>query len=1153
MYKIYTKTVCTPPGYIKKILLVMKITTFLLFVALMQVSAAGLAQRLTLVEKDATLKQVFNEINKQTNYNILWSTSQVNGDQTINVNFKDTPLLEVLDRCLENTSLTYTIENKTIVIKEKEPSFLDNIKDKATKLLNLPADISGTVIDSTGTTLPGASVSLKGTGFTTTTDNKGNFTFSKVPQGNYSLIVTYIGYAKLERSIVVEGKDLNLRLALHGSSSQLDQIEVIAYGQTTQRLTVGSIGQVTAKEIAEQPVSDPLAALEDKVPGLLVTQSNGVPGSSFTIQIEGQNSILNGSTPLVIIDGIPFAPQNNNINQFNSAASPVTSTQSYQSSQSANPSFAGSGMSPLASINPSDIESISVLKDADATAIYGSQGANGVIIITTKKGKVGKTTFSANVSSGESQVTRLMPMMNTQQYIQMREEAFKNDDLTPSSNANDPGYAPDLTIFDQNRYTNWGKYLLGNTSHFSDANESISGGSANTQFLIGTGYHNETTPIAGNYGSDRLSFNVNLHHTSEDHRLTLDFNANYSYLKNNAAASPDIFLAMTLPPNFPALIDPNGNLVWNYKGVDLGSNNPFFYLDETYLAQTTNLITGLNIDYKFLPGLEFRLNAGYNSLLNNETSTEPLSAQDPASNPVSSANLGTNQYQNSIIEPQLEFNKVISKGKLDILLGGSYKQYSNSSTSITGYNFPDDALLTAISDAASVSANNNYAEYKYEAIFARLNYIWDSKFILDFTGRRDGSSRFGPGKQFGNFGSAGAGWIFSEESFIKDNLPFLSFGKLRGSFGITGSDQIGDYQYLSAWEGNGQSYQGTSGFIPHNAYNPNFSWEVDKKLAVGLDLGAFHDRVLLSLGLYRNRTGNQLINYTLPTQTGFSSVVENLPALVQNSGWEIQLTTVNIKSTKFNWHTTFNISGNQNKLIAFPGLNTSSYSQIYVIGQPLNTLYLFNYVGVNPQTGLYQFRAANGTITSNPFTEIPTQADNYTGDETQKVNLNPKFTGAIGNSFTYERFNLDVFFNFRKQIGPNLIAQENLAGDYPPGFESNLPTSFLNHWQNPGDNSDIERLTTTSGSPAYNAAGEFIHSTGAYTDASFIRLKTLSLSYDLTNNFLKNIRVQKCRVYLNAQNLLTITDYKGNDPETLNYFSMPPLRTIVAGLQFTLN
>jgi len=1152
MYKIYTKTVCTPPGYIKKILLVMKITTFLLFVALMQVSAAGLAQRLTLVEKDATLKQVFNEINKQTNYNILWSTSQVNGDQTINVNFKDTPLLEVLDRCLENTSLTYTIENKTIVIKEKEPSFLDNIKDKATKLLNLPADISGTVIDSTGTTLPGASVSLKGTSYSTITDNKGNFTFSKVPQGNYSLIVTYIGYAKLERSISVEGKDLNLRLALHGSSSQLDQIEVIAYGQTTQRLTVGSVGQITAKEIAEQPVSNPLGALEDRVPGLLVTQSSGVAGSSFTIQIEGQNSMQNGSTPLIIIDGIPFAAQNNNINQYSNASTQLNGSpfgSSYLASQGTNPAFAGSGMSPLANINPADIESISVLKDADATAIYGSQGANGVIIITTKKGQAGKTKFTANVSSGESQVTRFLPLMNTEEYLQMRAEAFKNDGLTPSSNASDPGYAPDLTIFDQNRYTNWEKYLLGNASHFTDANESISGGSANTQFLIGTGYHNETSPIIGNYGSDRLSFNVNLHHTSENKRLTLDFNANYSYARNNTASSPDIYDALTLPPNFPALLDANGNIVWNYKGIDLGasSSNPFAYLKETYQAQTTNLVSGINLGYKFFDELEFRVNAGYNSLLNNETFTQPLSAIDPTGYYVSSANFGTNEVQNAVIEPQIEFKKIINKGKLDVLLGGSYKEYSNSSTSILASNFPNDLLLNSVSSAGTVTANNNFDQYKYEAIFARLNYLLDDKFIFDFTGRRDGSSRFGPGKQFGDFGSGGAGWIFSDESFIKDNLPFLSFGKIRMSYGITGSDQIGDYQYLSAWQSpNGLNYQGTTGYIPHNAYNPDFSWEVDKKLAAGLDLGVFNDRILLSLGLYRNRTGNQLINYTLPTQTGFSSVFENLPAVVQNEGWEIQLTSVNVKTSQFTWHTSFNISGNQNKLLSFPGLSTSSYSQTWVVGQSLSTVYLFNYAGVNPQTGLYQFRAANGTTTETPNGGIP--GTDYPGDQTQRVDLNPKFTGGIGNGFTYKKFNLDMFFTFRKQVGPNLLGQITT-----PGGEANLPTVFLSRWQNPGDKSSIEMLTTNSYTSAGTAAALFSESTGAYSDASFIRLKTLSLSYNMSNNFLKAVKVQSCRVYLNAQNLFTITDYKGNDPETLNYYSLPPLRTIVAGLQFTLN
>lgn len=1124
---------------IRKILLVMKLTTLLLVIALLQVSAKGFSQ-ITVSENNAPAETVIKAIEKQTGYVFIYDEAKVKLGM-VSVDLHNANITETLNQLLKDLPITYQIIKKNIVLQPKEVSFIDKIKDKTSGLFADPSNISGTVVDTTGFFLPGASVSLKGTYFTTTTDNKGRFSFSKVPQGSYILVVSYIGYAKLERNIETTGQDLSIKLVLHSSSSQLDQVQIIAYGQTTQRFNVGSVSQVTAKQIEQQPVTNLLQALEGQVPGLVVTQNNGTPGSSISVQIRGQNSLNpnaghanNFDNPLFIIDGVPFAPQNTNINQYSSL----------NSNGNSGNDLGSSGMGAFNTINPNDIESIEVLRDADATAIYGSRGANGVILITTKKGKSGKTQFTGNVSTAESSVNNLPQMMNTGQYLAMREEAFKNDGITPSTNPNDPGYAPDLLIFDQNRYTNWEKYFLGGTAHTTDANFALSGGSDNNTFYIGAGFHKEGYIYPGDFSDDKASVNAGFHHSSTNKKLNIDFSVNYAYEDNNSSSNVNLAAAFALPPNYPALLNPNGTLDWNYKGVDFsnysGISNPIAYEQQPYQAQNYNLVSHFQIEYQLLTGFYLRSGFGYNTFNGNEYAAEPQSAQDPANNPESLANFGTNNFQTWNIEPQAEYKRQIGKGKLDVLIGGTFEHDLNTSTQINAYNFSNDLLIKDIADAGSTYASNGYSLYKYDAIFTRLNYIWDNKYIIDVTGNRDGSSRFGPGRQFGNFGSVGGGWLFSEESLFKNSLPFISYGKLRSSYGITGNDQIGNYQYLSAYQPtNGSSYQGTTGYVPQNLYNPNYSWAETKKFEMGLELGILKDRILADITWFQNRSGNQLVEYSLPSQSGFTHVLQNAPYTVQNSGWEIRLNSKNIITKNFSWNSSVNLTIPKNELLSFPGISSSSYNNIYVVGQPLSVLREFIFDGVNPTTGVFQFLTANGTPTYNPT---------FYKDYKVIGSLDPKFYGGLNNSFTYKRIQLNINITFTKQLGPNYLS--SIYGRYLPGFPFNQPTAVLSRWQNPGNITNIEQYSESYSSNAYNQGYYFSLSNGAFSDASYIRFKTVAMSYSLPSEFLKKAGVQSCRVYLNAQNLFLITSYKG-DPETQNYWGLPPLRTIAAGLQFT--
>lgn len=1094
------------------------------------------SQTITLTLKNVSLEKTFKEIRKQTGYTFVYTREQINKSNPVSINIKGASLNQALDICFTNQPLTFIIEDKHIIVK-----------DRRDKINNLPVkegiDITGRVINEQNEPVVGATVAVESTGMGMATDSKGEFGFSNL-KVNDVLHITSIGYHSIE--IPIDGRTYVV-ITLQTSVPTLDETVLIAYGNTTRRFNTGSVTKVSSEEISEQPVLNPLQTLQGRVPGLVITSTSGLPGSSVNVQIRGQNSLSADpynplsplDNPLFIIDGVPFAPQNTNINQLRSLASPglnILLNNSY------------GGISPFNTIDPSDIESIEVLRDADATAIYGSRGANGVILITTKKGKAGKTKFDVNVYTGISQVAHTLPMMNTEQYLEMRKEAFANDGISPSNTnpSNFRTYAPDLTIYDQEKYTNWQKYFTGNPAYTTNVNTSLSGGSANTQFLFGAGYNHQTYIYPGDFAYDRGSGNFNFHHNSNDKKLSFDFSSNYIFDKNNSSGAPDLLRVYSLDPNFPDLLDASGNLVWYYKGASFGVSNlnPLAYLKKNYSITNFNLISHLQIGYKIFPGLEIRTSFGYNKLNSTEYSGNPASTQNPNLRKIASADFGSKDIHNWIIEPQVEYSKKFGKNNINILLGGTFEKDINSSNLISGSGYSNDILITSISGAPDKTVTDDYSQYKYNAAFGRINYQFNQRYIINLNGRRDGSSRFGPGKQFGNFGSVGAAWIFSEESFIKKNFKLLSFAKLRGSYGTTGNDAIGDYQFIARWQPTDYYYQGAVGYLPQNLFNPDFSWAITKKAEGAIELGFLKNRLFLTATIYRNISGNQLVSYQLPSQTGFLSVTENWAAKVQNTGMEFVVSSTNFKTKHFSWNTSFNLTIPRNKLVSFPGIESSSYATRYVVGEPLSVLLKFKYLGVNDTTGVFQFLDAKGAATYSPGNI----SNNQLNDIQNIGNLDPKFYGGLSNSFGYKNFNLDIFLEFKKQTGINYLGQ---IYNNVPGGEINQPVALLSRWQKPGDRSEFEQFTTDVSTPAGDAARTyFTQSSGVYSDASYIRLKTVSLSYTLQGKHLGKIKAEALRFYINAENVFTITDYKGNDPETQSFYGVPPLRTMVAGCQF---
>ena len=1120
----------------------MKLLTILMTFACIQLSTKAFPQ-ISLSGNNMKLAEVFSAIQKQSGYSFFYKDKLVENIR-VSPDLRHVDLDPALRQVLHGLPLSYTIVGHTVVINRAEPAAPAAPASPEATQNNL-LTLTGSLTDTLGVPITGADISLEHTKFFTISDDKGSFTFKNLVAGKYVLVITHIGYARLVRTVVIETEPVNLRLVMHIASSPLDQVQIIAYGNTIRRFNVGSVATVSSEEIERQPVENPLLALEGLVPGLVITPTSGSPSSAVQVQIRGQNTIqsnLNASftpydQPLFIVDGVPFAPQNGNINLLQSLAG--TSNFDYYG-----------GVSPFNSINPADIESITVLKDADATSIYGSQGANGVILITTKKGKAGPTKLDVVVNSGVNVITRPVQMLNTQQYLALRNEALTNDG-TSLTGAN-PAQYPDLLVFSPTKYTDWFHEYEGKTSNNTDAHLSLSGGSATTTFIVSGGFTRATFNFPGDFADNRLTLHSGIHHSAMNNRLSIDFGYDLTYERNNSSAAPSVTTAILTPPNYPDLLDAHGNLVWNYEGIDLSQFQNYSRLKQPSLLQTYNWNNVLRIGYQILPGFQASVNLGYSRFTSNETQEFPLSSMDPRQfNPTAYAMFATNTYETINIEPQLDYKHNCGKGELTALVGGTYKKNINDNTQLSGYGYTDDALLGSISGATTITANQAATIYKYDAAFGRIGYIYDQEFIVSLTGRRDGSSNFGPGRQFGDFGSAGVGWIFSTEKAVKSALPVMSFGKLSATYGTNGSDAISPYQYQAFWQPvtipGVEPFQGTRPYVPVNLYNPDYSWATKKSLNLSLDLGFWNNRLLINATWYQNRVGDQLTEYTLPSQTGFNSVLENFAATVQNRGLEFALTSTNISASNFKWTTTFNISGNRNKLIAFPGLATSSYASLYTIGKSVNEVLGFKYKDVNPQTGVFEFYTAKGAVTYNPNYGPAAQG----GDFQPIADLDPRFTGTLGNSFTYKKLSLFFIFQFMDQTGFNYLYSIYSLG-YDPGGFTNEPTAVLSRWQKPGDITNVEQATASFSSAASNATNYFSFSSGSYSDASYIRLKTLALAYALPSSFLKKMDMKNGRFYINAQNLLLITKYKVGDPELPGQlFAMPLQRTIVGGL--TLN
>jgi TonB-linked SusC/RagA family outer membrane protein len=1110
--------------------------TIVLLTAQVLQAAPGFGQgnelkRISLDFSNTPIQEVFAAIEHRADVVIMFENTGALKNRKVSISVKDRKVAEVLDLLLRDKSLVWNIRENVIRVQkagkqlEAGQQLLASAEQLVSILQAAAGPVTGVICGQDGKPLRDATVKVKGGNASATTDDDGVFSIAARP-GDL-LAISYIGYEP--QLVSVTGEKLNILLKI--SVSPLDDVQIIAYGTTSRRISTGNVSTVSSKEIEQQPVSNPLQALSGRIPGVLITETSGAPGGGIAVQVRGVGSLLSGTNPLYIVDGVPYLSE--------AIYSAGGNTNGYLK-----PAY---GSSPLNAINPADIESISVLKDADATAIYGSRGSNGVVLITTKKGKAGKTRVDVNLShgiTGIADIHRVKPL-NLSQYLEIRRAAYANSNATPTT-----ALAPDLLVWDttHKQTTDFQKLLIGNTANVTDASIGFSGGNQQTNFLLSGTWHRETNVLPGDNYYQRGAVHFSIEHTSLDRKFTASISNSLVWDKTSNIGrvfqSSDMAGYMfTIAPNFP-LYDAAGNLYWYSNSFSF--ENPMKYKYQTYTAKNNNMVGAVNLKYAPVTGLNIRLNSSYNKIMANAQNYVYSKGINPFSTTLPSAFFQENLSEVWNIEPQADYTTNVGKGKINVLGGATFQGTTyNQPYYLVGTNYSSDALLTNPQAAGTRTLYTFYSDYKYQSFFGRANYNWQNKYIVNVNYRWDASSRFGINNRYGSFASVGGAWVFSDEKYMKQHLRAISYGKLRASYGSTGNDQISDYQYMDTYSTYAYGYNNVSSIVPSRIANPNLKWEVNKKLEIAMDLGFFQDRILVSGAWFRNITSNPLVSAPLTAVTGFGSYTANLPATIEQKGTEFTLTTKNIQRRNFSWTTNFNITFADSKLTSFDNFENTSYYNTRVLGRSMSALYGFKYTGIDKTTQLPGFVDANKSG-ANLYTEVYPAENGGAGDYVYLGKTNPDYYGGMNNSFSYKGFQLDVFIQF---VG-HVMKKGSMATASTPGYNVvNMYDGVYDLFKETNGKIATRTFSYTEGS-AYLSFVKYLQSDAVLSNAAYARLKNISLSYTLNGKWLSKFKIAAAQVYVRGQNLFTVSGYKGFDPETGSSF-MPPLRTITAGAKFS--
>lgn len=1107
---------------------IMKLTVFLLTVGFLHVHAAVFSQTVTYSGRNVALEKVLKSIKTQTGYVFFYDYEVLKNTKPVSIDLKNANIDQALKECFKGQQLDYTIEDKTIVISASPT--------EATKPVP-PVKISGKVTDNDGGPLPGATVSIKGKAGVVLTNVDGSFTIDAKP-GDL-LVVSYIGM-ETKQIVVSDPVPGNLTITLIPATGRLNEVVVVGYNTQTRRDLSTSVATVGSKAIGRQVVSSFENALQGQAAGVQVTNPTGQPGSAIEISIRGKNSLSLNTSPLYVIDGVPVQP-------------------SYDQELG----IGNQRPNPLSSLNPSDIESIDVLKDGAAAAIYGSRASNGVVMVTTKRGKAGQPQVSFNMYYGNQKLAKKIKLLNGKQFADVFNQSLINA-------GEDAAYDVDTVTTN----TNW-QDLLYKTAPMQNYQLSVAGGNDKTKYYISGAYFNQDG-IIRNSGFERYSVKINLDQQVTD-RFKIGTSLSLSSTINNRSTRTEMELnnsgvVLGALEQIPTLTIYNADGTYALNPFSQ-SDNPFGDNETTHNTVKLNQLFGnMYGEYNVLKNLHFRTSLGidYRSQYENQfIARENPGFQNAASASRGSAATGTNIGTIWLWENTLTYNLDIKDQHLTLLGGQSIQNSQLFTSSASGYGFPSNAVPYLYAASIKQAMSSYEEEWGLASYFLRGNYNYKDKYYASASLRADGSSRFAANHRFGYFPAASVAWRVSQEPFFNKN-GIISELKLRASFGANGNQNVGVNDRLSTY-GTGYNYSNyngdgsvAGGIAAQRIGNDNLKWETTYQYDAGFDLDLFNSRVNITADVYLKKTKDLLTEVPLSVSAGseVSTIVQNL-GQVQNKGFELGINTVNMHTADgFNWNTQFNFTINRNKIIDLGKLVDENGKLVdrkiiggYSIsqkGQPLGAFY--GYV----VKGIFQNQAEIDAAPSQPnaepgdyrFEDVDGNGTIDAGDRKIIGNPNPDFIAGITNTFSYKGVDLSFFFqgSFGNRIfNQNRTLLENMVNPF------NQSIDVLNSWKHAGQKTDMAR--EVYGDPNGNSS----FSTKYLENGTYLRLKNLTVGYTFPAGSLKKIGVSSLRIYAAGQNILTFTKYKGYDPEVnadpmsntgfgRDYGVYPPAKTYTLGV-----
>lgn len=1112
----------------------MKIAAYMILLCIMQVSAASYGQRITINKKNVPLKAVVEELRKQSGLDFIYDANLINQLKSVSVNIKESTVENALKKCLLNQPITYTINDNFVVLSAKKspPVQLSQPSVKT-------APINGRVYDQNNKPIPGATVRVLNSQVAVSTKEDGSYRIT-VPAVNAVLVFSFIGY---EPQSVTVGDRTTINVALKEKNSSLSEVVVVGYGTQKKGDVTTSIASLKSADINDFPSTGLDKAMTGKMAGVQVIETGGAPGSGIAIKVRGTSTITAGTSPLYVIDGVPMSDQDDG--------------------------GPGKVTNPLNGLNTNDIESIEVLKDASASAIYGSRGSNGVVLISTKKGKKGKPAISYNAFYGEQKTNKKIAMLDAYEYAKLVLDARNNSYLDLLADQNKvgsiqddnatriakvgnvlatqirPDIAPYLNGTPGLTNTDWQDAVF-RTAPIQSHSLAIRGGSDAIKYYISGNYVNQQGIVIES-GFKKYSTRLNLDASYGKLKVgtTINFtNSVYDLLNTEGRYSDEnvVSSALGMSPTLP-VYNPDGS--YNFDQYNWGYahsriTNPVALARENKdNMNEISLISNIYAQYEIARGLTLKSSFGVNLKDWNRDYFRKSTLPSPTTLTTPSIPTGTSRTKrnfNWISENTLNYSKYFNGHSITAVTGFTVQRERSDANLITGTGFQND-LVRTLNYASTITAwGSTIQEWSLVSALARVQYNYKSKYLLSAAIRSDGSSRFGPANRTGYFPSVSVGWNIAEEEFLR-SYRWLSTFKLRASYGVTGNFNIGNYAYLSYLQSDNYIFGATtgglsSGLVPSTSANDDLRWEKNAMVNIGTDIGFLGDKVNLQIDVYNSSTSDMLLNLPIPSTSGFTTTLKNIGA-VNNKGIELTLST-NHQIGKLKMSHSANFSSNKNKVTNLGGLNeivSSSDGVIFYttkVGQPIASYSTLVTNGIFKNQAETNDAAIPRVPGARPgdFKYIDKDGNNIIdgNDRVATGNYQPKFTYGYSASFNYRLFDFSVSL---QGLYGNKIA--NIYRRYINNMEGNLNnmTDALNRYiseNNPG-NGSINRANRTS----KGLNGQI--STWHIEDGSYMRVRNITLGMTVPKMWIKNVGISNARIFISLLNPFTSTNYSGYNPE----------------------